>query len=127
MAPVTAAAIGVPPGADVTGADVTGTVQLAADWRPAASASAGAYQSGVPALSASRATAGERGSCCDGLCSSRQPRQGSVSATAVSSVSAVLLQVKALVAPCRTVAPRTLRPPGRPDLPLPLFLGVSRT
>lgn len=82
----------------------------------------------MPAHKASLVSAAERGSCCAGMCSSRQPRQGPVGASAASLAAAVSLPVTAALAADRlAAAPRTTRPPGRPGLPLPLFLGVSRT
>jgi hypothetical protein len=127
MAPATLTVAQVLPAA-APGAAVSGTVRLTAAWLPATRAAGGARQSAVPASPASRAAAEERGSCCEGLCSSRQPRQGSGGALAASPAGAVPLPVAAaLAAPCLATAPRTARPPGRPGLPLPLFLGVSRT
>jgi hypothetical protein len=127
MAPVTLTVTPVLPAA-APGAAVTGTVWLTAAWLPAKSAVSGTRQSAVPAPPASRATADEHGSCCDGHCSSRQPRQGSGGALAAGPAGAVPLSVAAaLVVRCLAVAPRSARPPGRPGLPLPLFLGVSRT
>lgn len=125
MAPVTSTVTPVLPAA-APGAAATGTVRLTAAWLPRAGA--GARQSAVPAPPASRATAEERGSCCEGLCSSRQPREGSGGAFAASPASAVLLPgTAALPVRCPAAAPRSARPPGRPGQPLPLFLGVSRT
>jgi hypothetical protein len=61
------------------------------------------------------------------LCSSRPPRDALASACLISlTVMAVVLTV-----PARARQPvvfhRACRPPGPPGLPLPLFLGVSRT
>jgi hypothetical protein len=127
MAPATASAVLVLPAA-VPGAAVTGTVRLTAARLPATSTVAGARQAAVPAPPSLRAAAGERGSCCAGLCSSRLPRQGPGGALAASLAGAVPLPVTAaLVAHRLAPFPRIARPPGRPGLPLPLFLGVSRT
>ncbi len=126
MTPVTVTAAPAPPVA-VSGA-AAGTVRLTAARLPARSTAAGARQSAVHAPPASRGTSEERGSCCEGLCSSRQPRQGSGGASAACPAAVVPLPVTAaLPVRCLTAAPRSDRPPGRPGLPLPLFLGVSRT
>ena len=127
MATVTATATPVLPAA-APGAAAAGTVRLTAAQLPAKSAAAGARQSPVPPPPASRGTSQERGSCCEGLCSSRQPRQGSGGASAASPAGTVTLSVTAaLPVRCLAVSPRSALPPGRPGLPLPLFLGVSRT
>jgi hypothetical protein len=127
MATVTATATPVLPAA-APGAAAAGTVRLTAARLAAKSAAAGARQSPVPPPPTSRGTSQERGSCCEGLCSSRQPRQGSGGAFAAGPAAVVPLPVEAaLPVCCLTAAPRSDRPPGRPGLPLPLFLGVSRT
>jgi hypothetical protein len=127
MAPVAATATAVL-SASVPGTVVTGPARLTAAWLPARSVALGARQPVVSAFPVSRAPAGERGSCCEGLCSSRQPRQGSDGALAASPVGAVSPPVTAeLAATCPATAHRSARPLGRPGLPLPLFLGVSRT
>ncbi|MHB1596641.1 MAG: hypothetical protein ACYCU3_21005 [Streptosporangiaceae bacterium] len=114
--------------ANLPAAAVTGTVRLTADWMPAMSAAAGARRPAGPPPPASRAAAEERGPCCARLCSSRQPRQGSAGPLAAGPADAVLpSNPAALPARCPSAATRSARPPGRPGLPLPLFLGVSRT
>jgi hypothetical protein len=76
---------------------------------------------------ASQATAMAVDSCRGGmLCSSRQPRNTYTGTlTAPLTVTAVVTVAAALPRPA--AAYRSARPPGRPGLPLPLFLGVSRT
>lgn len=58
------------------------------------------------------------------LCSARQPRDASPSAILVADVAVCAMTAAACPA---AVSPRAARPPGKPGLPLPLFLGVSRT
>ena len=81
----------------------------------------------VPAGHAPGARPGHAG--CGGgmLCSARQPRGPLIGAcTAVPSGPAVAM-APAAPAFLAVTSPRADRPPGRPGLPLPLFLGVSRT
>lgn len=61
------------------------------------------------------------------LCSARQPRSGGVTAgpCALPAASAAAWTVAAAVP--AAVTDRAARPPGKAGLPLPLFLGVSRT
>jgi len=99
--------------------DVTGMVRVTAAGHLAAS---------VP--SSSRVTAAGHGSCCgSGLCSSRQPRQGSDGVSAAGGAAALLPYafMAGLGVRFPAAGARRARPPGRPGLPLPLFLGVSRT
>ena len=78
----------------------------------------------VPQLTAPGPTAHDGGM----LCSTRQPRESFVAGATVSLVAAVLLMLAtATVVPSLGAVLRRTRPPGRPGLPLPLFLGVSRT
>lgn len=127
MAQFTATATAVLPAA-APGAAVAVTDLLTAARPPATSATASARQSPVPAPPALRATADKHGgSCCDGLCSSRQPRQGSGGALAGPAAAISLPAAAALPVRYPAVAHRSGRPPGRPGMPLPLFLGVSRT
>ena len=67
-----------------------------------------------------------RGSCDGGmLCSSRPPRQACAGGDLTAPASVAVFTALAL--PGRTALPGRFRPPGKPGLPLPLFLGVSRT
>jgi hypothetical protein len=61
------------------------------------------------------------------LCASRVPRQGFLSVPAIRLAAVLLLTAALMLLPCLGRASPRLRPPGRPGLPLPLFLGVSRT
>jgi hypothetical protein len=80
-----------------------------------------------PAPAVLRATSLARGSQGDGmLCSSRQPRQAYSSGTLALRTSAAV-STAAPAPPGPGSFPRRARPPGAPGLPLPLFLGVSRT
>jgi hypothetical protein len=90
----------------------------AATWQVAVSASRGSATR-APAHSSDR-------HCCAMLCTSRLPRQGFLGVPANRPAAAVLVITAALMLlPCFGRA--SPRPPGRPGLPLPLFLGVSRT
>ena len=78
---------------------------------------------------AALAAAGLAGAASGGgmLCSSRPPRDAPASACLISlAVAAVIMTVPAPAA-LAAVLRRACRPPGPPGLPLPLFLGVSRT
>jgi hypothetical protein len=60
-------------------------------------------------------------------CSARQPRQGFLSVPVIRlAVGVLFLLIAVPVLRCLAV-PRRVRPPGRPGLPLPLLLGISRT
>jgi hypothetical protein len=74
-----------------------------------------------------QATASAGDSCRGGmLCSSRQPRETHHGALKVpQAITAVF--TAAMLLPSAARVYRSDRPPGRPGLPLPLFLGVSRT
>lgn len=77
---------------------------------------------------ASHTTAATDGSSCRGgmLCSSRQPRETRPGAL-TAPLARMAVFTAAAVPPHPAPAYRSARPPGRPGLPLPLFLGVSRT
>lgn len=136
---ITAATTPVP--AAVTDSAVTGAVHLAAAWTPARPAAVAARAAAAvaarppavssPALSpsASQATAADGCPMCGRmLCSSRQPRQGFLSAFVIRLAGAVPIAVMAVpLLRCPAAVLRRPRPPGRPGLPLPLFLGVCRT
>jgi hypothetical protein len=76
----------------------------------------------MPGATSMAAASGDGGM----LCTSRQPRHSLLGALGIPPAGAVLFTVAILLA-CRAVASRRNHPPGRPGLPLPLFLGVSRT
>lgn len=108
------------PSAD-TGSVASGAAHLSASG---ASANAAVAGPSVPQLTAAGPTAHDGGM----LCSSRQPRGSFVAGAIVSLAAAVLFMLAtAPVVPSLGAALRRNRPPGRPGLPLPLFLGVSRT
>lgn len=115
--PVTAMAVtGMPamPAAPA-GASYPGDVRSSAGTAPAA-------------WHASPATASPAHGAIGGtLCSARQPRSGGVPAgpCALPAASAAAWTVAAAVP--AAVTDRAGRPPGRAGLPLPVFLGVSRT
>jgi hypothetical protein len=60
------------------------------------------------------------------LCSARQPRGALFGPFAIPAVGMAACAVTAMAGPV-VVTCRAARPPGKPGLPLPLFLGVSRT
>jgi hypothetical protein len=124
---VTAAAVRAMPGADMASA-VTDTAHLAVTGTAAKMAVAAPTQHAASAIPAvSRATALVRDSCGHAmLCSSRQPRQSYPSAAGIPPANAAFF-LAAPVLPGLAGVSRPVRPPGRPGLPLPLFLGVSRT
>jgi hypothetical protein len=95
----------------------------------AGAAAARQFEAPAPATFASAATALKGDQLHGGmLCSSRLPRQGFLGVSATGPPAAVLFFVAALaLLPFRAGVSRRFRPPGRPGLPLPLFLGVSRT
>jgi hypothetical protein len=76
----------------------------------------------MPGATSMAAASGDGGM----LCTSRQPRHSLLGALGIPPAGAVLFMMPILLA-CRAVASRRNHPPGRPGLPLPLFLGVSRT
>jgi hypothetical protein len=86
-----------------------------------------AAPAGMPA-SAPTAAGPALGSCSGGMmCSTRQPRDALAGLSLIPLAGlAVLMAVPARVR-LASVFRRSLRPPGRSGLPLPLFLGVSRT
>jgi hypothetical protein len=61
------------------------------------------------------------------LCSARQPRGLLAGACAAATSGPAVAMAPAAPAFLAVASPRADRPPGRPGLPLPLFLGVSRT
>lgn len=67
---------------------------------------------------------------CHWPCITRAPRESQAGFPWVplaSGVTAAMAAPASCVLPAAVTAPRADRPPGRPGLPLPLFLGVSRT
>jgi hypothetical protein len=75
-------------------------------------------------------TAGAASDCCDGrtLCSSRPPRDPQTeNAGPPAQAGTVSLAVAPAPEHVEPAPGRAGYPPGRPGLPLPLFLGVSRT
>jgi hypothetical protein len=121
---VAAAVMPADPGA-VAARPLPGDPHLAGTQVPAA---AGPAVAGTPAgPAAPQAASVPRGSCDGGmLCSSRPPRQDCPGGNLTPPAS-VTVAMAAPALPGRAAAPRPPRPPGRPGLPLPLFLGVSRT
>jgi len=124
---VTAMAMPLMSTAGAGGSSVSGSVHLTASG----AADRATALAGWHAASASQSTRAERGSHADAMsmmCSSRQPREGFSTASIICLAAAVLfVLVAGPVLPCLGVVLRRTRPPGRPGLPLPLFLGVSRT
>jgi hypothetical protein len=87
-----------------------------------------ARHAGVPAAAAAVADASPARTSCGGMpCAARQPRNAPAGARGAPPASAAVLT--ALPAPTVPASAfrRACRPPGRPGLPLPLFLSVSRT
>ena len=115
--PVTA-----PPGA------VPDTGHPAAVPESAGPAAAPAAHAQGPGFAASPAVASPAGDDCSGMhCVARLPRDMASTGSGIPPAAAVLV----VAVPARScpsaVTWRACRPPGRPGLPLPLFLGVSRT
>ena len=82
---------------------------------------------GAAAVPAAAASLG-RGACGGGMaCSSRQPRSTLAAACAAVFFPAGAAIITALPSMVPAAPRGRARPPGRPGLPLPLFLGVSRT
>lgn len=100
---------------------------------PAAAPEAGPSGRGQPTdrgqVSAAQGHPGDDALCaCHGPCLSGEPRDSTVGFPAgLAAVSAAAARAAAPSVPATVVSPRAERPPGRPGLPLPLFLGVSRT
>jgi hypothetical protein len=124
MAPVTMPAM---PAAAPAGGAPGGAAVMSSPAPGRAAAPAG--HAGTPASAAAPTAAGPAlGSCCGGmLCSTRQPRDALAGLSLIPLAAlAALVTVPARARPA-AVFRRAWRPPGRPGLPLPLFLGVSRT
>ena len=118
----------------VTSAAGTANVTSGTDHGTATLTSAGKAAAPVPRAGeimhpAASAAAGQMSAASGGgmLCSSRPPRDALAGALMIFLASAAI----SMTAPARarppTVFRRACRPPGPPGLPLPLFLGVSRT
>jgi hypothetical protein len=82
----------------------------------------------VPASVASPAVAIPADCNCSGMhCVARQPRDVAFGSCGIPTAGAVLFVVGSTRSCLAPVAWLACRPPGRPGMPLPLFLGVSRT
>lgn len=128
--PVTSAmAMGPQAVAAMPGVVTAGRDDAMAPAGRAEAATARQFEAHAPATSAFAATAVSSGQLHGGmLCSSRLPRQGFLGLSAAGPPAAVLFFAAAFaLLTLRAGVSRPFRPPGRPGLPLPLFLGVSRT
>lgn len=122
--PVTAIGMPLMPGGAAASA-VPDTGPLAVVRTPAGAAAAlVARHPASPAVPRAAVPVGD--SCCGAmLCSSRQPRQTHAGALVIPALVATASTVVPVLPGAAAVTGQP-RPPGRPGLPLPLFLGVSR-
>jgi hypothetical protein len=127
LMPATATSSVLPPGMATPGA-FTGAGHLAVPTLARSAGAVPAEQPPVPARAPFQAMTQERGSHCGGmLCTSRQPRQTLDGTCVTQSAAGTFFTATVVLPPLPAAVPGTARPPGRPGLPLPLFLGVSRT
>lgn len=107
---------------------VSGTSHPAAASAFAWVAAAPAGHARGAASGASTAAASPAGDDCSGMhCAARLPRDVASTGSGIPSAAAVLYVAGPARSCSSAVTWRASRPPGRPGLPLPLFLGVSRT
>lgn len=134
-APVTAVtAMSMPPmsAAGAGSSSVSGSADLTAGGSAGRSPAVTGRHAAATSAPAPQSARAERVRDAGGMgmmCSSRQPREGFSIASSIACVAAAVLVVLVAgpVLPGLGGVLRRARPPGRPGLPLPLFLGVSRT